>query len=594
MKQFICGWSICLAMLIAAGCSPEHYKAEADKEVYEIIDGKWKDDFGQKANYRISDVVPSPNDIQVDKVVPASRIISLADAVATATAHNREYQQQKEQLYLTALDLALARHRFARQWFGTIDASFLRDSQEDRSVSYNASTGFNQLLADGAMVSASLALDWAQFLTGDPRTTMRSFLSAQVTQPLLRGSGRKIVQENLTQAERNALYQIRSFNRYRQSFVVSTIDAYYRVLQRKDEVTNAENDYKSRVDSRERVAMEAQAGRKPPFEVDQAKQSELTARDNLLRGQQRYEFQLDDFKIMLSLPTDAEVVLDQNELDVLRETGVTEPNYTPETAVETALAQRLDLANSRDAVDDAQRRVMVAADNLGAELNLIGSANVTSPGTTEYRRLEFQRGTYTLGLEADLPFERKAERNAYRESVIALTQRQREHENDVDQVKLGVRDAYRTLREEAESYRTQQISLELAKERVQSTTMLLQAGRVTTRDWLDSQDALLRAQNSLTAALVAHAVTKLSFFRDIGILQVRPDGMCEQWEAGQTPDVQDSAVKPSTMSEKPVTEQLVELDNSSTQANRTVQESARPRQVDFRDFLAQPEKIWDK
>jgi len=594
MKQFVCGSCICLAMLIAAGCSPEHYKAEADKEVYEIINGKWKDDFGQKVNYTISDVAPSPNDVQVDKVLPASRVISLAKAVATATAHNREYQQQKEQLYLTALDLTLARHRFARQWFGTIDASYLRDSQEDRSVSYNASTGFNQLLADGAMVSASLALDWAQFLTGDPRTTMRSFLSAQVTQPLLRGSGRKIVQENLTQAERNALYQIRSFNRYRQSFVVSTIDAYYRVLQRKDEVTNAENDYKSRVDSRERIEVEAQAGRKSSVEVGQAKQSELTARDNLLRAQQRYESQLDDFKITLSLPTDAEVVLDQNELDVLRETGVTEPNYTPETAVETALAQRLDLANSRDAVDDAERKVMVAADNLGAELNLIGSANVISPGATEYRRLEFQRGTYTLGLEADLPFERKAERNAYRESVIALTQRQREHENYVDQVKLGVRDAYRTLREEAESYRTQQISLELAKERVQSTTMLLQAGRVTTRDWLDSQDSLLRAQNSLTAALVAHAVTKLSFFRDIGILQVRPDGMCEQWEAGQPPDAQDSAVKPSTMSEKPVSEQLVELDDSSTQANRTVQESASPRQVDFRDFLAQPEKIWDK
>jgi outer membrane protein TolC len=582
-----------LALLITAGCSPEHYKAEADKEVYEIINGKWKADFGQKVNYTISDVPPSPNDIQVDKVVLPSHVISLAEAVSTATARNREYQQQKEQLYLTALDLTLARHRFARQWFGTIDASFLRDSQ-DRSVSYNASTGFNQLLADGAAVSANIALDWAQFLTGDPRTTMRSFLSAQVTQPLLRGSGRKIVQENLTQAERNALYQIRSFSRYRQSFVVSIIDAYYRVLQRKDEVTNAENDYKSRVDSSERVAMEAQAGRKPPFEVDQAKQSELTARDNLLRSQQRYEFQLDDFKIMLSLPTDAEVVLDQNELDVLRKTGVTEPNYTPETAVETALAQRLDLANSRDAVDDAERKVVVAADNLGAGLNLIGSANVISPGTTEYRRLEFQRGTYTLGLEADLPFERKAERNAYRESVIALTQRQREHENYVDQVKLGVRDAYRTLREEAESYRTQQISLELAKERVQSTTMLLQAGRVTTRDWLDSQDALLRAQNSLTAALVAHAVTKLSFFRDIGILQVRPDGMCEQWEAGQPPDAQDSAVKPSTMSEKPVTEQLVELDNSSTRANRAVQESASPRQVDFRDFLAQPDKIWDK
>jgi hypothetical protein len=56
-------------------------------------------------------------------------------------------------------------------------------------------------------------------------------LSASVTQPLLRGSGRQIVQENLTQAERNALYQIRSFNRYRQTFVVSIVNDYYRVLQ---------------------------------------------------------------------------------------------------------------------------------------------------------------------------------------------------------------------------------------------------------------------------------------------------------------------------------------------------------------------------
>jgi len=51
---------------------------------------------------------------------------------------------------------------------------------------------------------------------------------------------------------------------------------------------------------------------------------------------------------------------------------------------------------------------------------------------------------------------------------------------------------------------------------------------LTTRDLLDSQDDLLDAQNSLTAALVGHVVAKLNFFRDIGVLQVRPDGMWEQ------------------------------------------------------------------
>jgi len=605
-RLFLCACCIAAALFIAGGCSPEHYKAEADKEVYQIIDSKWKDDFGQKANYTISDVPPSPNDIQIDKAIPpwhglpaheftarmaVPPVLSLAQAVAIATANNREYQRQKEQLYLTALDLTLARHQFARRWFGTIDARYLRDSQ-DEQVSYGAATGFNQLLADGAMITADIALDWSRFLTDDPRSSIRSVLTANVTQPLLRGSGRKVVQENLTQAERNALYQIRSFNRYRQSFVVSIIDGYYRVLQARDEVTNAENDHKSRVDSRERVEMEAQAGRKPPFEVDQAKQSELTASDNLLRVQQRYQQQLDEFKVTLSLPTDADILLDQNELDVLKKIGVTEPQYSLDAAVETGLAQRLDLANTRDAVEDAERKVVVAADNLGAELNLVGSANVTSAGKTEYRRLEFQRGTYSLGLEADLPFDRKAERNAYREALITLTQRQREYQNYVDLVKLDVRDAYRRLREEAESYRTQQISLDLAKERVESTTMLLQAGRVTTRDWLESQDALLRAQNNLIAALIGHAVTKLSFFRDIGILQVRPDGMCQQWMPGQPPRLPvedrsggDATGQPGKTSEKRVTEQMVDFNDPPSRPDQAKVESVNPRQ-------ASPPYVW--
>ncbi len=153
---------------------------------------------------------------------------------------------------------------------------------------------------------------------------------------------------------------------------------------------------------------------------------------------------------------------------------------------------------------------------------------VSSAPGTEYSRLQFHRGAYGLGLEADLPFDRKAERNAYRETLIALEQREREYENYVDTVKLDVRNAYRQLRQAAESYRIGLSSLDLAQKRVESTTFLLQAGRVTTRDLLDSQDALLKAQNNVTAALVDHAIAKLSFFRDIGILQVRPDGMWKQ------------------------------------------------------------------
>jgi outer membrane protein TolC len=526
------GISVCTTALVimAGGCSREYHKADADKEVYKIIDSKWQEGFGQKVNYTISDVPASPNDIQIEKAVPPSRTISLAHAAAMATAHNREYQRQKEELYFSALDLTLVRHDFATKWLGTFDGKYTRFTNDttlerDETLKYEGELGFKQLLADGAQISASIAYDWLRYLTGDPRASIGSVLSATLVQPLLRGSGRKVVQEKLTQTERETLYQIRAFNRYRKTFVTSIVNDYYRVLQRKDEVTNAENNYKRRFESKERLDMEAAAGIRPPFEADQAEQEVLRARDGYVRAQQTYKQRLDEFKIRLALPTDANIVLDQNELKALEKIGISEPEYTLDTAIETALIRRLDLATSMDRIDDALRKVIVAADGLGPELDFVGSLEVGSKPETDYSRLQFQHGTYSFGLSADLPFDRKAERNAYRKALIGLQQQRREYEDFTDTVKLQVRQAYRQLEEAAERYNIQKNNLELAQKRVGSTSMLLEAGRATTRDLLESQDALLEAQNNVTDALVAHSIAKLNFFRDIGILQVKPDGM---------------------------------------------------------------------
>ena len=48
---------LCLGFMVS-GCSTEHYKADADKEVEKILEEKWEGDFGSQANYRISDVEP--------------------------------------------------------------------------------------------------------------------------------------------------------------------------------------------------------------------------------------------------------------------------------------------------------------------------------------------------------------------------------------------------------------------------------------------------------------------------------------------------------------------------------------------------------
>jgi outer membrane protein TolC len=300
------------------------------------------------------------------------------------------------------------------------------------------------------------------------------------------------------------------------------------VLQARDRVDITEASYKRLIYSTNQLKMEVDVGQRPPSNVDEAMQSLLSAENKLIRDQQSYEQALDRFKIRLSLPTDANIILDQNELTALEEIGISEPEYSVAEAIEMALTRRLDLANTRNTLEDAARKLELAAKGLGVQLDLRGSSDVSSANKTGFDRLQFKKGTYSLGLAADLPFNRKAERNAYREALISMEQRRRGYDDEFENVKLDVRQAYRDLEETAESYRIQQIGLELAERRVEEQKLLLEYGRGTIRLLLETEDDLVGAQNDVTSALVNHTIAKMSFFRDIGILQVKPDGMWEQ------------------------------------------------------------------
>src|SRR5207247_5624988 len=105
--------------------------------------------------------------------------------------------------------------------------------------------GWDLLLVNGARLSIHLLNNFSQFFTGDKREVAATIFQGTLTQPLLRGFGTEIVREPLTQAERNVTYQVRSFERFRRTFAVRVITAYYRVLQDHDARTEAKHSLQS-------------------------------------------------------------------------------------------------------------------------------------------------------------------------------------------------------------------------------------------------------------------------------------------------------------------------------------------------------------
>ncbi len=521
--------------LLLAGCDVDLSKTthQTDKKVYEIIDRQWDDNLATtKANYRISDVSLDPNSVPVSEVIiPETGILTMPQAVAVATGHNRQYHTEKENLYLTALDLTEIRHIYEPVPFAAGEGGIRKDDG-DKAAGGFGNFGFNQLLATGATVGSNISLGWVDILSGDFRSGFSTVASAVITQPLLRGAGRKVALENLTQAERNTLYQVRTFNRYRKEFVTSIISDYYLVLQLNDSYLNARDYYRALLEMHENLQKRTTAGKLVRHELDQAYQDKLEAFSKYTKSRRDYKDAMDDFKMRLALSPAKDFRLDMDEFDALKMSVSRPLRVTEQEAVAIALAQRLDLANAADAVIDAERKVDVAADAIRAELNLIGYVNSQTPQKTVFGanpgQISRTQDRYELSARLDLPIDRLAEKNAYRKALITLMQQQRFHQEMTDTVVLDVRKSYRKMEEAYLRYTIEQKSYQLAQKRTKNTLLLLQYSRANTRDVLDAREDLLDAQDAATSAMVDYAIASLDFFRDTGTMKVRPDGMWER------------------------------------------------------------------
>ncbi|MFH1549094.1 MAG: TolC family protein [Planctomycetota bacterium] len=543
------------AFVVLTGCSAEHYKESADKQVYEILRKKHEMLFGSEEIYEIEQIARDPMaDLpRAEKPLLETPeylkpfdepplIISLEKALEIGTYNSRDYQSEKEDIYVTALSLTEKRHEFSTQFSGII-SSFWNKRVGDETYTTESGFSISKLLKTGATIGLNLSTEFLRHLTGDPARTAASVLAVEIIQPLWRGAGRRIATENLEQAERDVVYAIRSFARYKKTFTVSIASSYYRVLQQRDVVRNELSNYNNLIVARDRAEMMAKAGRLPEFQVDQARQDELRAKDRWISALQSYYELLDNFKIDLGLPTDANVDLDDADLQKLVESGITHPEMSAGDAVALALENRLDLKNSEDSVADTERKVIVAKNSLGANVSLVFEAGVPTMPQERFAEFRFDQASWNAGLDIDLPFDRLSERNDYRTALISLARVQRNYGLDVDNVKLGVRQAWRTLQQARESYEIQKISLTLAKRRVDSTTLLLQAGRADTRDLLESQDALLEAQNALVRALTDHTLARLRFYRDIGTFNVDGKGLWQETQNTNEPTESDKTEK---------------------------------------------------
>lgn len=280
-------------------------------------------------------------------------VINPRQALTLALQNSRAYQFNLEEVYIQALAVTLARFNFEPQFvaglsptsgpgFGVSPGNQWQYRTNEAPGGYqsllNLGTvaGFGKLLSAGTRIAGGFANQTIIDFGGPNavQTTSRSFLPLQIQQAFLRGGGRAVTLEPLTQAERTLLYEVRDFTEFRRQFVVNILagggltggvgDPSVGFLQVLNLQQQVENNTKN-VAAFERVLEVFQelgvgAGSSvAPLDIVNVELQLQSQRTNLVNSLNTYRNQLDSFKMQLGMPPDTPIIPDTSLLRGFRQ-----------------------------------------------------------------------------------------------------------------------------------------------------------------------------------------------------------------------------------------------------------------------------------
>ena len=361
------------------------------------------------------------------RTLPKIDKLNLEGAIELGLIHSREHQEQLEDVYLSALSLTHNRYRFDLRpsgFFGEPGTEIFHQHQPDDEgnlILGPTNIGVRKLLPSGAQFIAELTNNtiW-MFSGGDAAGTATTF-AYSIVQPLLAGAGREIVLENLTQAERNVLYAIRRFARFRKDFYVMivtgeralplpgstggselaflirgerapTVGFYFLLFQYQRLRNRTENVRSLEMRLRDVQAM-LREGKAATLDVTQVQTSLEHARFSRTIRERFFGDQLDRFKLQLGLPPDLELEIDDLVLEPFK---FRNPQLTE---LEDEL-RRLDSTFGGLTAAPNRGRTLEVVRGLSAIRQRLASAFAAAAGKLKQLQLSMPTRTETMSPEA--------------------------------------------------------------------------------------------------------------------------------------------------------------------------------------------------
>ncbi len=438
------------------------------------------------------------------------RILTLEEAVKLALVENLNLQSNVDVVQGAMIGENLAESRFNFKVTPSYERGFGEQSVLDQGVGVEIS----KLLPFGTTITGGLRSDWAGAELGNVNA---SAASLRVTQPLLKGFGKKATEYDLQNSRRSLQSSERNLELARQRLAVDVVSTYYNIVRQAGLVDVAEKSFQRNKELLRASEARLEVGLASKLDVFRAELQLSQAEEGVIFRKEALELALDSFKFSLGLaPTDV-VALEMME-----------PEFQPvevdvDAATALALQNRIEMREEQDRIQDAQRSLSVSRQNLLPQVDLNFRYERRGLGNSFGSSFDFVDNALNMFLSTSYPLDRSSENASFAMTQIELGARRRQMRLVEYNIANEVRAAARNVERIGKSIVLSERNTDFAEKQLRLATLRYQRGLASNFDIIDAENNLIQARSNYVSLVSDYHVAQIELKRVTGTLDVETE-----------------------------------------------------------------------
>ncbi len=445
----------------------------------------------------------------------AQEILTLEKALEIAFEHSPSLIQSKLSLEQRQLNLKAQDASLKSQF--SLDVNPFNYTRNNQYDSYNSRWYANESMSSSASLGIRQPIKWTDgsiSLINDfswqdasnrtdnrKNTSFNHNLSLRLEQPLFTYNRTKMQLKELEYALENAKisYAMQELNIEKQ---VTT--QFYNVYQKQKDLNNAREEYNNQKQNYDIIKNKVEADLVAKEELFQAEVNMATSESSVYSAEINYENAKDNFKILLGMPLDEDVM-------VLPNTGINTIEVNSNDAVRYALEQRMEIRQKQITLEeDVFNIIRAKAENefkgsISARIGLDALAGkiknmYDSPTDNEQ-----------IGISLNIPiFDWGAKKARVKSSELAMESNQIDFDEQKKNITLEVRQICRNLPTLVRQIDIKKKSIENADHTYEINLEKYRTGNLTGMELQQYQTQLTNAKQEYTNALISYKLELLN------------------------------------------------------------------------------------